>query len=106
MKRSNRGMPSTITEGEELIQRAIIRLTVRQGSFEADKSLGSRLYTLNTANIKELNAAALNLTRQALLPLNEVFVENVNCIKSGETLHLSLELRIYNKLKKLEVNLS
>ncbi|MEG1954003.1 MAG: hypothetical protein RR115_07205 [Hydrogenoanaerobacterium sp.] len=106
MKRNSRGMPYTVAQDEELAQRAIIRLTVRRGSFAADKALGSELYSLGDSRIKNLNTAAFNMVRQALLPISEFDVLSTVCTKSGENLLIKILLNIGDKIKKLEVNMN
>ena len=62
---------------DELLQRVLIRLNIKQGSFVYDNSLGSRLYTLKPtdANIKN---RALAMVREALADITEVVVEDVS----------------------------
>lgn len=103
--RGARGMPVKITGADELIQRAVIRLTVRLGSFAADKTLGSELYRLGRTPERDLDAAALNLTRMALLPLSEITVESAVCTRFGERLTLKTGLRVRGEYKNLEVNI-
>lgn len=99
-------MPYTVTHDEELAQRAIIRLTVRRGSFAADKALGSELHSLGDSRIKNLDTAAFNMVRQALLQISEIDVLSTVCTKSGENLLIKILLNIGDKIKKLEVNMN
>ncbi|WP_312643368.1 histidine kinase [Hydrogenoanaerobacterium sp.] len=105
MKRSVRGLPFLTDGTEELIQRAMIRLSVRHGSFAPDKDLGSELYTLNTTGGRDMDTAAMNLVRQALLPLPQITVTQVSCTLSGDSLRIKLQIIIDRKTKALEVEI-
>ena len=72
----SKGIPVELTGYDELLQRVLIRLTVKKGSFIYDTSLGSRLYTLKSTdgNLKE---RALSLVREALVDISEVIVDDV-----------------------------
>lgn len=105
MARGERGLPQLVGGAEELIQRALIRLTVRRGSFALDPGLGSELNTLRAAGQKNLDDAAANLVRQALLPLPEVEATRVRCTREGERLLLRVELRVLEQTKILEVEM-
>ena len=63
------GHPVTITGLRALIQRLLIRLSVRVGSFAPDPNLGSRLHELPLALAgSERDRLALHYAQQALLP--------------------------------------
>lgn len=104
MRRGTRGLPCTVTGAEELIQRAIIRLSVRRGSFALDPALGSELYKLGACNAASLAATAENFVRQALLPLPEITVNEVRCVRTDDRLRLQMELMIGGEPKYLEVD--
>jgi hypothetical protein len=59
------GRPYRIGGAEEMFQRAAIRLTVPEGRFCYDASLGSRLNTL-TGKEPDPGAAALSFAQEAL----------------------------------------
>lgn len=94
MARDARGLPHLIDGPQELLQRAIIRLTVRRGSFAPDPELGSLLHTLRSSPTQDLDAAAGNLVRQALLPLHGVEATGVRCLRAGDALSLQIDLKI------------
>ena len=98
------GLPISISGVQEILQRAIIRLTVRKGSFVYDTDLGSNLYKLKagSANIK---SEALNMLKEALKPMSNIFVENVSTefVNSGENLRLNVIISINNKREEVEV---
>lgn len=66
----------TLYDNEELVQRAMIRLCVKKGSFIYDKKLGSNLYTL-TENTDDIKAKVISYAREALLDMNNVTVDDV-----------------------------
>ncbi len=51
-----------------LLERALLRLRVRRGSFALDPSLGSRLHRLPRAGDARRDALALEYAREALAP--------------------------------------
>lgn len=77
------GLPSSVSGREELLQRALIRLTVPRGSFSYDPGLGSRLHTLVMSGA-DLSARARELVEEALAALPGVSVEQVVCTPLGE----------------------
>ena len=98
------GVPIAITEAEEKIQRAILRLCIRRGSFVYDKTLGSELYKLNGNNSEDLNRTAQSYIQEALLPLPEIRVGEVLCRNSGGTIHISTILEYQNQNYQIELN--
>lgn len=101
----SRKNPVEISGYEELLQRVLIRLGVKKGSFVYDKDLGSRLYTLKSTDIN-LGEKALSLVREALTDINEVIVENVYTKLSNdkENLELSIVLSIGNKEEEVVIS--
>lgn len=75
----------------ELLQRVLIRLCVKKGSFVYDENLGSRLYTLKASDAN-LPQKALSLIREALIDLSEVTVNNVYTFLSSDKEHLELNI--------------
>ncbi len=87
------GSFKTISGAAELLQRAMISLTVRKGSFYLDPSLGSELYKLRRTPKASLESEAARLVREALLPLPEVTVNSLTCsVIDRDKLWLTLEL--------------
>lgn len=99
---NSKGTPINLGGYEELLQRVLIRLTVKKGSFVYDKSLGSRLYTLKATdgNIKE---RALALVREALIENPEVAVNDVKIALTNdkESLELTVILVVNNTEKEV-----
>lgn len=79
----------TLYDNEELLQRAIIRLCVKKGSFIYDKELGSKLYTLSH-NANDVKAEVLSYAREALLDMDSVTVNDVEVNFINDNLNLSL----------------
>lgn len=77
------GRPCLLDGFQELLQRALIRLSVRQGSFQYDTKLGSRLYTLKNAS-GDLERRALPLVWEALSALPVLSVNKVVCTQDGQ----------------------
>ena len=103
VKRGADGYPRAVTGVEALIQRAMVRLSVRRGSFAPDPELGGLLHTLAAAPPGQQNALALSLARQALSALPQVLVESAECRREGEALRLTFGLRVGEQTKTLEV---
>lgn len=103
-KVDGRGRPIPCTGYQELLQRALIRLTVRRGSFDYDPELGSRLDTLGQAT-HNLEARALELIREALLPLTGLTPTGVIAepYHGGENLRLTVLLQAGEQHTQLEV---
>ncbi|WP_283610149.1 GPW/gp25 family protein [Faecalispora anaeroviscerum] len=76
------GLPDSVSGKEELLQRALIRLSVPRGSFSYDPELGSRLHTLVLTGT-DLNTRARELTEEALSAMPELSVEWVVCTPLG-----------------------
>lgn len=91
---------------DELLQRVLIRLTVKQGSFAYDTSLGSRLYTLKPTDINIKNRA-LSMIREALADVTEVIVDNVytTLTNEGENLDLTVMLSINDTKKDVVITI-
>lgn len=88
----------TIYDNEELLQRALIRLCVKRGSFLYDKNLGSRLYTL-THNTKDIKAKVIAYAKEALLDMNDIIVDDVEVSFSNDlpNMNLNFTLTIHNE---------
>lgn len=77
-QRDHRGLPFSISGTEELLQQAMIRLSVRRGAFPLNPQLGSRLHTLSP-NDPGLNDTALRLAQEALCEMNDIAVTKASC---------------------------
>lgn len=66
------GHPVTISGAQELLQRVLIRLSVKRGAFRLDPSLGSNLYLLKVT--KSLDRDALTYAKEALIDIPDIRV--------------------------------
>lgn len=73
------GIPVVVSGLQEQLQRAFIRLKVKEGSFAYDSSLGSRLYTLKP-NDGDLNTKAHSLVQEAIKDMPQTTVQSVVCV--------------------------
>jgi phage gp46-like protein len=71
------GLPAAVTGTGEIIQRAMLRLGLRRGSFPYDRSLGSELHLLSREDSGAARRAAQSYVQEALLPLPGLRVEDV-----------------------------
>lgn len=99
------GIPISIYGIQEILQRALIRLTVRKGSFIYDTNLGSDLYKLKKTASTNIKSRALSMVKEALKPMSNVLVDDVSTefINSSENLKLNVVLRVNNSKKEVEV---
>lgn len=102
--KDSRNLPLQISGMQEILQRVLIRLNVKKGSFIYDQELGCRLYTLS-ANTKNLKEKAKSMVIEALRPMNEVLVEDVSTslTNSGENVDIHVTLTINNKQKEVVI---
>lgn len=102
----SRGYPIEVSNYDELLQRVLIQLTVKKGSFVYDNSLGSRLYTLKSGDIN-IKERALSLIREALFDINEIIVNDVSVklTNGGENLELTINLSMNNEEKAVVIKI-
>ena len=100
----SRGRPIYISGMEELLQRVLIRLCVKKGSFVYDVTLGSDLYKLKPSD-KDLNSKALTYVREALYKMPQVSVTGVNLKidKSNEKMDIKVKLTSNGKTGEVEI---
>ena len=87
-----RGRPTEISGVDELLQRALIRLIVKKGTFAYDSGLGSRLYTLRAGG-QDVRGEAEAMVREALAEMSELTVEGVETEAAGSD-RLSIRVRL------------
>ena len=92
--RGRGGLPKAIGGTEELIQRALIRLTVRKGAFPLDPGLGSQLYLLRDAGRAHWEDQALLYAKEALEKMPGTEVLGVKAGYSYEKQAILLEYRL------------
>ena len=100
--RDGRGFPTQITGVPELLQQALLRLTVKKGSFCFDPALGSRLYTLQRSG-NHLQKEALLMVKEALCDMTQAAVRAGELSQEGENLRLHVLLSLQNENVQLEV---
>lgn len=88
------GLPKAIGGREENIQRALIRLTVKKGSFALDPGLGSQLWRLRDVKRGQWEEQALLYAREALEDMPETEVLGVKAGYSYERQAILLEYRL------------
>ena len=95
------GKPIVISGIKELLQRVLIRLTVKKGSFIYDKNLGSNLYTLKNTN-KDIKNQAIIMVKEALVDIREIEVDDISVkfTDNSENLKLNVLLSINNNNKE------
>ncbi len=104
---SSSGLPVQIDGVNEILQRALIRLTAKKGEFIYDRDLGSKLSTLKSTYVNgdTLKEKTLQLVCAALKPMNEVEVEDITIRTSynSEKMELCVVLKVNNVKTDLEV---
>ncbi len=107
--KSSNGHPVYVSNIEELLQRALIRLCVKKGSFIYDRELGSELYKLRNyySDIQTLEEMALEKVTQALQAIPQLSVTGVelNTTNGGERLELNVLLKANGTSTNLEVKI-
>jgi hypothetical protein len=102
-----RGLPVAIGGVREIIQRALIRLSVRKGGFAPDIALGSELWRLSGVRAELRDRVAAGYVREALLPIRGLSVVAVSCeTPEPDRLTVKTELEIGEGTYDLEVNIS
>ena len=98
------GKPIAISGIKELLQRVLIRLTVRKGSFIYNKNLGSNLYTLKNTN-KDIKNQAIIMVKEALADMKEIEVDDISVklIDNLENLKINVLLSINNNKEEVEI---
>ena len=74
---SDAGLPERVRGAEEVLQRALMRLAARRGTFWPDPEYGSRLYTLGRIKAGQRDSAARLFVAEALEKEPEITVREV-----------------------------
>lgn len=102
----SRRLPVAVTGERELIQRALLRLSIKKGSFKEDPSLGSELYKLKGFHGENLERLAQSYAQEALLPMPEISVSSVALERAEpDKLRLYINILNVNKSYRLEVDI-
>lgn len=98
------GGVQSVTGIQEVIQRVMIRLTMRQGAFVYDTALGSRLYQMDIHQTDEFTLLAV--IRDALSDMQEVSVIGVekNVDYEEQVLYLTVYIQVNGQDAILELN--
>lgn len=104
-KKGINGLPVPIVGNDEIIQRALIRLGVKKGSFVYDTELGSELHRLHFNGEESTQREAFSYVQEALRQIPEIVVEDVQCFwETADTFRLSITLSIQKNVYELELN--
>jgi len=98
-----RGIPVAITGAQELIQRALLRLGIRRGSFAYDRNLGSELYRLSHDTSSATHRAARSYVQEALIPLPELMIGDIDCKIERDRMRITVELSHSGRRYWLEI---
>lgn len=101
---NNSGKVYSISAMEETVQRCMILLKVKQGSFSYNRKLGSNIHLLKI-NDKNLLGNATLLVKEALAPLVQVKVESVETEIMKDKIILNIEISAYGERAKIEVTI-
>lgn len=82
---SDAGIPVPLRAANELLQRALIRLSVPLGSFPYDPALGSSLYALDPL-APDFYQQAFQAAQEALLPVQELQLQTLAVLPDGLSL--------------------
>lgn len=102
----SRGFPVQISGNDELLQQALIRISVRNGSFAYNRNLGSELYKLNIYSENVADKAKV-LIEEALNDMKNVLVKDVFAeLSEDETnLILNITLALNGELKDVVITI-
>lgn len=106
-KVDSRGYPISISGLNDILQRAIIRLLVKKGSFVYDENLGSNLSTLKSSYISDgtLKQRALDYIKEALKPMKEISVLDLSLELTDyyEKLRLNIKIMVNEKVSEISI---
>lgn len=96
--KDQRGFPVPIADERELLQQALIRLSIPKGAFALDANLGSLLYSLGTVPAHKRQEFALQFAKEALVGLQGVSVQQIICrLPQVDVLELEIWLVVNTK---------
>lgn len=92
--RDERGFLQEVDGAQQLVQRAMVRLTVPKGKFVLNPQLGSLLHTLGRSAPAQREQLALEYAQEALLELPEVRVVTAKCRQGQQADELSVQFEL------------
>lgn len=102
-----RGIPVAIFDAQEMIQRVLIRLGVKRGSFGLDRALGSELHKLRRVGGAVMDRVALSYVQEALGDMPDVMVQSVSCsVHEGGVLTVEVGISHSGREYQLEVEVN
>jgi len=100
-----RGIPISVTGTREIIQRALIRLGTKKGTFKYDLEFGSELFKLSRYSSGERDRVAMSFVKEALAPVRGFQVEAVSCtLREGDIMEINIDAVINGESYSLEVS--
>lgn len=90
-KVDGRGRPVVINDFDEVLQRVMIRVKTRLGSFIYDRKLGSEIRSLKKET-ENLNNKALAIIREAIVDMSEVTADGASVTKDGDNMIINIEV--------------
>lgn len=84
----------TVSGRDELLQRALMRLSARRGGFFPLPDFGSELHTLFSMKKPQRAAAARRMVYEALAPETQLQVLSVDYREDGDRADVSVELTL------------
>lgn len=82
--RNEQGFLQQVDGAQQLVQRAMVRLTVPKGKFVLNSQLGSLLHTLGRTAPAQREQLALEYAREALLEMPEMRVVAARCRQGAQ----------------------
>lgn len=102
--RNEQGFLQQVDGAQQLVQRAMVRLTVPKGKFVLNPQLGSLLHTLGRTAPAQREQLALEYAREALLEMPEIRVVAARCRQGAQADELLVQFELESTLEngKLE----
>lgn len=102
-----RGLPVVLEGERELLQRAMLRLSVRRGALRGAPALGSELHKLKGAREEVLERLALSYAREAIAPMTGLSVQGVRAVRTGrDALDITVTAGYGGQTYQLEVTVT
>lgn len=92
--RNEQGFLQQVDGAQQLVQRAMVRLTVPKGKFVLNPQLGSLLHTLGRTAPAQREQLALEYAREALLEMPEMRVVAARCRQGAQADELLVQFEL------------